>query len=136
MRHSAAELLLAILLADDQTMDEDQPSQAPVVGWRELVDLQEWNLLSVRAKADTGARSSAVDVPHLEVAAAIVETLQSLHRDGKVISNPRSDRHLQAGDRLLCFGKLEVMKNFLPERKPPRVRKVKVKPSAPGVQDS
>jgi ribosomal protein S6--L-glutamate ligase len=53
----------------------------------------------------------------------------TLHRSGKVISNPRSDREIQAGDRLLCFGKLAVMREFLPDHKPPRVRKLKQRPS-------
>ena len=58
----------------------------------------------------------------------------TLHREGKVITNPRADRELQAGDRILCFGKLAVMRDFLPERKPPRVRKLKAQrgPSTPG----
>lgn len=37
-----------------------------VIGWREYVDLPAWGLFQVRAKADTGARSSAVDVSHIE----------------------------------------------------------------------
>jgi ribosomal protein S6--L-glutamate ligase len=40
----------------------------------------------------------------------------TLHRAGKVIPNPRSDRTLQASDRLLCFGKFELMKGLIPER--------------------
>ena len=56
-------------------------------------------------------------------------TILTLHRDGKVISNPRSGRELMVGDRLLCFGKLSVMKDFLPERRPPRVRKLKLPPT-------
>ena len=49
----------------------------------------------------------------------------TLFRDGKAIQNPRSSRVLELGDRLLCFGKLEVMRSFLPDRKPPRVRKLR-----------
>ena len=49
----------------------------------------------------------------------------TLHRDGKAITNPRADRVLQEGDRLLCFGKLAVMRDFVPEHKLPRVRKLK-----------
>lgn len=37
-----------------------------IIGWREYVDFPEWGLEAVRAKADTGARSSAIDVSHLE----------------------------------------------------------------------
>ena len=40
-----------------------------------------------------------------------------LARGGKVIPAPRSSRELQRGDRLLCFGKLETMKSFLPPRR-------------------
>ena len=48
----------------------------------------------------------------------------TLHREGKVISNPRGARELQIGDRLLCFGKLEVMKGFLPPVRRPRIRRL------------
>ena len=40
----------------------------------------------------------------------------TLHRAGKVIPNPHSERILQADDRLLCFGKLETMKKLVPEK--------------------
>ncbi len=40
----------------------------------------------------------------------------TLHRAGKVIPNPKSDRVLEASDRLLCFGKLETMRDLIPER--------------------
>lgn len=43
-----------------------EPAQKVVIGWREYVDLPEWELLGIRAKADTGARSSAIDVSHIE----------------------------------------------------------------------
>jgi ribosomal protein S6--L-glutamate ligase len=50
----------------------------------------------------------------------------SLHRKGKVIPNPKSERILEAGDRLLCFGQLTSMKNLVPE-KTKRRRKPKLK---------
>ena len=40
----------------------------------------------------------------------------SLHRGTTVIPNPRSQRVLEAGDRLLCFGKLELMRDLVPTR--------------------
>jgi ribosomal protein S6--L-glutamate ligase len=40
----------------------------------------------------------------------------TLHRDTSVIPNPRSGRVLEGGDRLLCFGKLETMRDLVPAR--------------------
>jgi ribosomal protein S6--L-glutamate ligase len=40
----------------------------------------------------------------------------TLYRDGKVIPNPRSDRILEPGDKLLCYGKLEAMRDMIPVR--------------------
>jgi ribosomal protein S6--L-glutamate ligase len=40
----------------------------------------------------------------------------TLYRGAKVIPNPRSDRTLEAGDKLLCFGKLEAMRGMIPRR--------------------
>ncbi len=40
----------------------------------------------------------------------------TLYRGAKVIPNPRSDRVLEPGDKLLCFGKLESMRSMIPAR--------------------
>lgn len=54
----------------------------------------------------------------------------SLHRKGKVVPNPKSSRVLEANDRLLSFGKLEMMKELIPEktrkRRKPKPKKLKV----------
>lgn len=40
----------------------------------------------------------------------------TLYRDTSVIPNPRLKRTLEAGDRLLCFGKLDAMRDLVPEK--------------------
>jgi len=40
----------------------------------------------------------------------------TLYRGSKIIPNPRSSRELEPGDKLLCFGKLEVMRQLIPAR--------------------
>jgi ribosomal protein S6--L-glutamate ligase len=41
----------------------------------------------------------------------------------KIIPNPKSSRVLGAGDRLLCFGKLEAMRAMIPQKT--RKRRIK-----------
>jgi ribosomal protein S6--L-glutamate ligase len=59
----------------------------------------------------------------------------TLHRDTAVIPNPRANRELHAGDRLLCFGKLESMRDLVPAKarraRQPRVEKLKSLPGTP-----
>jgi ribosomal protein S6--L-glutamate ligase len=40
----------------------------------------------------------------------------NLYRGNKTIPNPRSDRVLEAEDKLLCFGKLESMRSMIPPK--------------------
>jgi ribosomal protein S6--L-glutamate ligase len=49
--------------------------------------------------------------------------VMTIERDGVTIPNPSRIRELQAGDKLLCFGKLEIMKDWIPLR--PKRRKKK-----------
>jgi ribosomal protein S6--L-glutamate ligase len=41
----------------------------------------------------------------------------TLHRGTTVIPNPRKGEVLEAGDRLLSFGKLEEMRSMIPNRR-------------------
>ena len=50
----------------------------------------------------------------------------TLNRGAAVISNPKGSRVLEAHDRLLCYGKLETMRDLLPEKRRRR-RKDKVR---------
>jgi len=44
-------------------------------------------------------------------------TVLTLNRGATVIPNPRSKQVLEAGDRLLCFGKMEEMRSMTPSRR-------------------
>ena len=58
----------------------------------------------------------------------------TLYRGTSVIPNPRSDRVLEPGDRLLCFGKLELMRDLIPakarKRRQPKVQQLESQPDA------
>ncbi|WP_367280156.1 cation:proton antiporter regulatory subunit [Nocardioides sp.] len=54
----------------------------------------------------------------------------TLHRGTQVIPNPNAQHVLEAGDRLLCFGKLEEMRSMIPSRRK-RSRKLKKLPKEP-----
>ena len=49
-------------------------------------------------------------------------TVLTLNRGTRVIPNPRASRVLEDDDRLLCFGKLESMRDLVPERRRRRAR--------------
>jgi ribosomal protein S6--L-glutamate ligase len=55
-------------------------------------------------------------------------TVLTLHRGTTVIPNPRKGVVLEAGDRLLCFGKLEEMRSMIPERRRRRAKVRKLPP--------
>ncbi len=61
-------------------------------------------------------------------------TVLTLYRGTTVIPNPRSHRQLQAGDRLLCFGKLDLMRDLIPakvrRKRRPKVKDLPVLPVA------
>lgn len=48
----------------------------------------------------------------------------TLHQGSRVIPNPRDDRLLEADDRLLCFGEMDVMRSLVPEKRRRRGRPV------------
>lgn len=56
----------------------------------------------------------------------------TLTRGTRVIPNPRGDRELEAEDRLLCFGRLESMRDLVPARRRRRAQpKVQPLPDEP-----
>jgi ribosomal protein S6--L-glutamate ligase len=52
----------------------------------------------------------------------------TLYRGTSVVPNPKASRELEPGDRLLCFGRLESMRDLIPERtlkrRRPRVKEL------------
>jgi ribosomal protein S6--L-glutamate ligase len=61
-------------------------------------------------------------------------TVLTLHRGADVVPNPRETRTLEANDRLLCFGRLEAMRDMIPARRKrrARLRKLPADPLAGG----
>ena len=60
----------------------------------------------------------------------------TLHRGTIVIPNPKPQRELEAEDRLLCFGKLEFMRELIPAKvRQKRRTKVKVLPDLPVAEE-
>lgn len=55
------------------------------IGWRERIDLPDWDLKGVRAKIDTGARTSAIDVAQFEI-------IDDTHVRFEVVSRVRPTR--------------------------------------------
>jgi len=53
-------------------------------------------------------------------------TVLNLHRGTNVISNPRASRTIEAGDKLLCYGELEMMRDLIPSKQR-RKRKLKAR---------
>jgi ribosomal protein S6--L-glutamate ligase len=49
-------------------------------------------------------------------------TVLTLTRGTRVVPNPSSSRTMEAGDRLLCFGRLEEMRDLVPARRRRRAR--------------
>jgi ribosomal protein S6--L-glutamate ligase len=58
----------------------------------------------------------------------------NIHRGTNVISNPKNTRVLEAGDKLLCYGRLESMRDLVPERRR-RKRRLKVQKLDPDLID-
>jgi len=61
------------------------PDAPVLIGWRERVDIPEWKLRGVKAKIDTGARTSAIDVAQYEL-------LDDDHVRFEVVSRIRPER--------------------------------------------
>ncbi len=50
-----------------ENQPESEQESKLIIGWREVISIPEWGILKLRAKMDTGARSSAIDVASSEI---------------------------------------------------------------------
>jgi len=97
-----------------------KPKPEPlVIGWRERVDLPDWDVTGLLAKADTGAKSSAIDVRSIEVlpdetVRFQIVLLRTDRRKIKTITAPIHRRvrvrssNGQTADRIIVLTTLEV----------------------------
>ena len=53
-------------------------------------------------------------------------TVLTLNRGTSVISNPKGSRLIEAGDRLLCYGRLDAMRDLIPAKSRKKKRKIKM----------
>lgn len=56
----------------------------------------------------------------------------SIERGEHIIANPKGSRRLEAGDHLLCFGKLAAMRELIPHPKRRKRRKLPRTPVTAG----
>jgi len=73
-----------------------QPRREPVViGWTEFVDLPDWGVKNLRAKVDTGARTSALHVENIE------ELPRGFVRFDVVLHRKKRDRRIHVRTRIV-----------------------------------
>jgi len=59
-------------------------NQHTIIGWKESIDLPDWGIRDITAKADTGARRSAIDVQNIvELSGERVQFDIALHRKNR-----------------------------------------------------
>ncbi len=71
-----------------------------VIGWNEDVDLPDWGVRGLRAKVDTGARSSALHVENVE------EIGRNRVRFDVVLHRKRRDRRVHVETRIVRRGRV------------------------------
>ncbi|MEO1009114.1 MAG: RimK/LysX family protein [Planctomycetota bacterium] len=89
------------------------------IGWRERVDLPEWGFRGVKAKIDTGARTSAIDVAAVEeqpdglLRFEVVSRLRPTRRTRWVTAEPArtsvvKPSHGAAQERHVCVTRIRI----------------------------
>lgn len=89
------------------------------IGWRERVDLPDWKLRNVRAKVDTGARTSVIDVAQIEdlpdgrIRFEVVARVAPVRKTRWVIAEPARSSlvkpsHGVAQERHVCITRVRI----------------------------
>jgi hypothetical protein len=88
-------------------MQHHPVKEKKIIGWREFIDLPEWGIRNIRAKIDTGARTSSLHVEDIRVLGnnqisffVIVQIKNTLRRK-KVVAERLKQGHVKSstGDR-------------------------------------
>jgi len=81
-----------------------------IIGWNEFVELPDWGIRSLRAKIDTGARSSALHVERIELLP------RARVRFDVVLHRHRRDRRVHVEERLRRRGRVRSSTGDYEER--------------------
>ena len=85
--------------------------QDPVlIGWTEFVDLPEWGVRNLRAKVDTGARTSALHVENIE------ELPRGFVRFDVVLHRQKTDRRIHVKTKITRRGRVRSSSGHLAAR--------------------
>jgi hypothetical protein len=87
-----------------------QTAEPVIIGWTELVELPDWGVHRLRAKVDTGARTSALHVENIE------ELPRDFVRFDVVLHRKKRDRRIHVKTKVLRRGRVRSSTGHQSER--------------------
>ena len=104
-------------------MKKKNINEKTVIGWREYIDFPEWGIKGIRAKVDTGARSSSLHVDDVKLlgddqirfyvtvsnkeSAKRKKVIARIHRRGRVVSSTGHGTHRWYVKAVIRIGKVD-----------------------------